>query len=75
MGNLFKWLLRVLVACFGIGSFLPVAVFAGPETSSIIIAESNYNFGQLSEMELLSHDFILKNSGKAILNIRDVKPG
>jgi hypothetical protein len=75
MGNLFKWLLQVLIVCFGIGFFLPVAVFAGHETSSIIIAETNYNFGQLSEMEPLSHDFIVKNSGKAILNIRDVQPG
>ena len=75
MGKLFKWLLRVLIACFGIGSFLPVALFAAPETSSIIIAETNYNFGQLSEMEPLSHDFIVKNSGKAVLNIRDVQPG
>ena len=74
MGNLFKLLLQVLIVCFGIGPFLPVAVFAGTETSSIIIAESNYNFGQLSETEPLSHDFIVKNSGKAILNIRDVKP-
>ncbi|MGA2025691.1 MAG: hypothetical protein ABSH17_01320 [Syntrophobacteraceae bacterium] len=75
MGNLFKWLLPVFIACFGIGSFLPVAVFAGPETSSIIIGETNYNFGQLSEMEPLFHDFIVKNGGKAILNIRDVQPG
>ncbi len=75
MENLFKWLLRVLIACFGIGSFLPVAAFAGPETSSIIIAETKYNFGQLSEMKPLIHDFIVKNSGKAILNIRDVQPG
>ena len=74
MKKLFRCLLRVLIACFGIGSFLPVAVFAGPETSSIIIAETNYKFGQLSEMELLSHDFIVKNGGKAILNIRDVQP-
>jgi len=74
MGNLFKWLLRVLIGCFGIGSVLTVAVLAGPETSSIIIAETNYNFGQLSEMEPLTHDFIVKNSGKAILNIRDVRP-
>ena len=75
MKKLFRWLLMVLIACFGIVSFLPVAVFAGPETSSIIVSETNYKFGQLSEMELLSHDFIVKNSGKAILNIRDVQPG
>jgi hypothetical protein len=74
MGNLFRRLLRVLIGCFGIGSLLPVAVLAGPETSSIVIAESNYNFGELSEMASLSHDFIVENSGKAILNIRDVQP-
>ena len=37
MGNLFKWLLRVLIGCFGIGCLLAVAVLAGPETSGIII--------------------------------------
>ncbi|MFZ0928832.1 MAG: hypothetical protein WAN11_09545 [Syntrophobacteraceae bacterium] len=74
MANLFKWLLRIFTGCFGIGSVLAFAALAGPVTSSIIIAETNYNFGQLSEMEPLSHDFIVKNSGKAILNIRDVKP-
>ncbi len=45
-----------------------------PETSSIVISETNYNFGELSEMASLSHDFIVKNSGKAILDIRDVQP-
>jgi hypothetical protein len=75
MGNLFKWVLRVLIGCFGIGPLFAVAALAGPESSGIIIAESNYNFGQLSEMETMSHDFIVKNSGKAVLNIRDVEPG
>ena len=74
MGDLFKWVFRVLVGCFGICSLFAFAVLAGPETSSIIIAETNYNFGQLSEMEPLSHEFIVRNSGKAILNIRDVQP-
>jgi hypothetical protein len=74
MGNLFKWLSLVLIACFGIGTFLPAAVLAGPETSSLIFAQTNYNFGELSEMEKVAHDFIVKNSGEAILNIRDVRP-
>ncbi len=74
MGNLFRWLLHVLIGCFGIGFLLPVAVLAGPETSSIVIAKTNYNFGELSETAPLSHDFIVENSGKAILNIRDVQP-
>ncbi len=73
MGKSFKWLLKVLIGCFGIGSLLAVAALA--EAPGIITyPETSYNFGQLSEMAPLSHDFIVKNSGRAVLNIRDVKP-
>ncbi|MGA2400348.1 MAG: hypothetical protein ABSG91_01415 [Syntrophobacteraceae bacterium] len=75
MGNLFKSLLPVLIGCFVNGCLLAVAVLAGSETSSIITySESSYNFGELSEMAPLSHDFIVKNGSGAILHIRDVQP-
>ncbi len=74
MGKLFKWILMVLVGCFGSGFLLAVAVPAASQTSNIFFAETNYNFGELSETTPFSHDFIVKNDGKATLNIRDVKP-
>lgn len=74
MGNLSRWVLRVLIGCFAIGPHLALAAPSGAETASIVIAETNYNFGELSEMAPFSHDFIVKNSGKATLHIRNVEP-
>ena len=74
MGKLFKWILMILIGCFGIGSFLAVAVLADSQTPNISFAETNYNFGELSETAPFSHDFIVKNGGNATLNIRDVQP-
>jgi hypothetical protein len=74
MGNLSKWLFRALIGCLGIGPVFTVAVLASLQVPAIIIAEPDYNFGELSEAAPMSHDFIVKNDGKAILNIRDVQP-
>ncbi len=74
MGKLFKWILMVLLGCFGNGCFLAVAVLADSQTPNIFFAETNYNFGEFSETAPFSHDFIVKNNGKATLNINDVKP-
>jgi hypothetical protein len=76
MANSLKWSLHMLIGCFGIGSILavtPLASFAA-DSSGIIINQTNYNFGELSEMAPLSHDFTVRNNGKATLNIRDVRP-
>jgi hypothetical protein len=74
MGKLFKWTLKVLIGCFGSGWLLTVAVLAASQTSNIFFAETNYNFGELSETTPFSHDFIVKNGGTTTLNIRDVQP-
>ena len=74
MGKLFKWTLKVLIGCFGNGCLLAVAVLAASQTSNIFFAETNYNFGELSETTPFSHDFIVKNGGTTTLNIRDVQP-
>ncbi len=66
-------LFQILSGGFAIGCF-SVALLAASETSKIVIPETGYNFGELSEMTPLAHDFIIKNSGKAVLNINDVKP-
>ena len=74
MGNLFKWTMKVLIGCFGNGCLLAVVVLAAPQTSNILFDETNYNFGELSETALFSHDFIVKNGGESVLNIRAVQP-
>jgi len=75
MGNLSKWLCAVLAGCLGTTLLFTIGVHADSRVPSIIIAQPNYNFGELSEMAPLSHNFIVKNNGKADLNIRDVQPG
>jgi len=74
MRNPLKWLFRGLVGCLGTGALFAPVVLAGSQVPGIIIAEPNYNFGELSEMEPISHDFIVKNNGNTTLNIRDVQP-
>ncbi|SPF32899.1 exported hypothetical protein [Syntrophobacter sp. SbD1] len=65
-------LLTVFIVCFAIGFLGAVAALAEPPR--IIISQTGYNFGELSEMTPFSHDFIVKNSGKTTLAIADVKP-
>jgi hypothetical protein len=75
MANLFIWSFRVLIGCLGIGCLLGVAVLGASDPPAIIVAQTNYNFGELSETAPLSHAFIVKNASKSTLNIRDVQPG
>ncbi len=73
MTALDKRLLQVLVGAFAIGCF-SIALLAASEAPGISIAQTGYNFGELSEMTPLAHDFIVRNTGKSVLNINDVKP-
>jgi len=34
-----------------------------------------YDFGQVTEGQVVSHDFIVHNQGNAVLEIKNVKPG
>ena len=63
-----------MIGCFGGGYLLALAALAASQTSNIFFAETNYNFGELSETAPFSHDFVVKNSGNATLNIRAVQP-
>ena len=74
MSNSFKRLFWLLIGCLGIGFVIAIPAFVPAQGSNIIIDQPDYNFGELSEMAPLSHAFIVKNSGKAILNITDVQP-
>ena len=74
MSNLFKWSFIILIGCAGIGSLSGAAVLGASEAPAILIAQTSYNFGELPETAPFSYDFIVKNGGKATLNIRDVQP-
>lgn len=68
--------LKLLVATMG---WLAIALissvaFAALDTPAILITETGFNFGEFSETTPVSHDFVVKNGGKATLNISDVKP-
>ncbi len=73
MMNLFKWSFIALIGCAGIGALSGGAVH-GADVPAIAVAQTNYNFGELSETAPFSHDFIVKNEGTATLNIKDVQP-
>jgi hypothetical protein len=47
-----------------------------PQEGPVIeIAEPTYDFGEAMEDAEISHDFIVKNTGKAVLQIEKVSPG
>jgi len=41
----------------------------------IVLEEPTYDFGQVSEGEVITHDFRVVNQGTAPLEIKNVKPG
>lgn len=45
------------------------------KTPSISIAENTYDFGEVTEDGMVSHDFIVKNTGEGPLEINQVRPG
>jgi hypothetical protein len=69
-----KWFCRVLATSFVICCLPVFSLLWADEPPSIIIAQTYFGFGELSETAPLSHAFIVKNGGKSTLNIRDVKP-
>ncbi|MFZ2445054.1 MAG: DUF1573 domain-containing protein [Syntrophobacteraceae bacterium] len=44
------------------------------EGPSMIIAETKFDFGDVDEGSVVSHDFIVKNNGRADLQINKVSP-
>ncbi len=53
----------------------PTALAAVPEGPSVQLAETSFNFGNMSEGKDYVHDFKIKNVGKAELQIKKVLPG
>jgi hypothetical protein len=52
----------------------PPAVVAtgGPR---LAIVETVFDFGEVAEGAVVSHDFVIKNTGTAVLDIQEVRPG
>lgn len=50
-----------------------------PESSKgspvISVPESTYDFGEINEGGEVSHDFLIRNTGNATLDINQVRPG
>ena len=68
----------------GYASLAMVAVFcclsraaatAGPEAPRLEIREASFDFREAFEGEKVSHDFVVKNTGNAVLSIKEVRRG
>ncbi len=55
------------------GNSNPMA--AGGEGSQVFLPETEFSFKEVYEGQAVVHDFIVRNKGKAPLEILDVKPG
>ena len=51
------------------------ALVAGTESPRLEISETAFDFKEAFEGEKVSHDFVVKNTGKAVLNISEVRRG
>jgi hypothetical protein len=77
MNQIAKWCVCCAsLWCFGSG-FAHAADSPPPaslQVPSISVPETEFNFGEVMETEPVSHDFIIRNGGKAALHIKDVAP-
>lgn len=65
-------MLLVSALWLSIACSLPAA--AASEGPVITVPEKSFHFGEFSEVTPVSHDFLVKNNGRATLNIKDVQP-
>lgn len=68
------WLFGILLLCLGLN---PVhAAGQGPEqaeSASILVPAPHFDFGERSEADIVSHEYTVKNRGKSVLRITDVR--
>jgi hypothetical protein len=61
---------------FILGFFLfPGITFAAVLSPSIQLPVVDFNFGEKEEGTILSHDYLVRNTGSGVLEIADVRPG
>lgn len=82
----FKWYISTALLCLSVICSHPGGVSVSlaqqdrlssdnpAETPSMVISETRFDFGDLDEGSVVSHDFIVKNNGKTDLQIMKVSP-
>jgi hypothetical protein len=65
-------IILLIIAC---GVTVPVIAKAQGSAPAAVLPESDYRFGTAVEGEIVRHDFILHNKGKADLKIEKIKTG
>jgi hypothetical protein len=60
--------------------FLGILMFSGStlasvSTPSILLPIPDFNFGEAEEGSILTHEYLVKNTGLGVLEIADVRPG
>ena len=58
-----------------LGQQLPTPVPANANAPHIQFSETTFDFGKVTPTDTLKHEFIVTNTGNAVLEITDVKPG
>ena len=51
------------------------SALSGLLSPSIQLSETDYHFKEAEEGSILSHNYLVKNTGSAVLEIIDVRPG
>ena len=55
--------------------FLPLLCMAQEKAPKMVISELTYDAGEVIKGTVIEHDFIVKNEGDAVLQIKSAKPG
>jgi hypothetical protein len=54
---------------------LNMALAAGPESPRMELRETSFDFKEAFDGDKVSHDFVVKNTGNGVLNIKEVRSG
>jgi hypothetical protein len=73
VSQMINWSKKALgVLLFFLGTGL---AFSAPMAPSLKILSPDYDFGEVEEGSILSHDYLIKNTGPGTLEIVNVRPG
>jgi hypothetical protein len=59
---------------------LGIFMFSGPTLAAVLapsiqVPVIDFNYGEAEEGSILSHEYLVKNTGLGVLEIADVRPG
>ena len=58
-----------------IGLFWTGLAFSNPFSPMLQIPSADFDFGEGQEGSIVSHDYLIKNTGSGIMEIKEVRPG